>query len=176
MKAYITLVTNDAYAPGALVLAHRLRDMGSMHDIVCLVTHQVSDHVRTLLLDHCYTRLVDVQELFTTKFENLLLLGRPELGATLTKIQLWGLTQYSKLVFLDADTLPIRNIDDLFSRPAFSAAPDTGWPDCFNSGVFVAEPSESIYQGLIQMAADKGSFDGKKVNGVFFVGPRANME
>ncbi|KAI7885186.1 nucleotide-diphospho-sugar transferase [Lichtheimia hyalospora FSU 10163] len=160
MKAYITLVTNDTYAPGALVLAHRLRDMGTLHDIVCLVTHQVSNHVRTLLRDHCYTQLVDVQELFTTRFENLLLLGRPELGATLTKIQLWGLTQYTKLVFLDADTLPIRNIDDLFSRPAFAAAPDTGWPDCFNSGVFVAEPSDSIYQGLIKMAADKGSFDG----------------
>ncbi|CDH50933.1 glycogenin-1 [Lichtheimia corymbifera JMRC:FSU:9682] len=160
MKAYITLITNDTYAPGALVLAHRLRDIGSIHDLVCLVTHQVSNHVRALLLDRCYTRLVDVQELFTTRFENLLLLGRPELGATLTKIQLWGLTEYTKLVFLDADTLPIRNIDDLFSRPAFSAAPDTGWPDCFNSGVFVAEPSDSIYQGLLQMATDKGSFDG----------------
>lgn len=164
MKAYITLITNDTYAPGALVLAHRLRDIGSIHDLVCLVTHQVSNHVRALLLDQCYTRLVDVQELFTTRFENLLLLGRPELGATLTKIQLWGLTEYTKLVFLDADTLPIRNIDDLFSRPAFSAAPDTGWPDCFNSGVFVAEPSDSVYQGLLQMAADKGSFDGKKKN------------
>lgn len=31
--------------------------------------------------------------------------GRPELGITFTKIHCWTLTQYSKCVFLDADTL-----------------------------------------------------------------------
>ncbi len=35
----------------------------------------------------------------------LSLLGRPELGITFTKIHCWTLTQYSKCVFLDADTL-----------------------------------------------------------------------
>lgn len=32
-------------------------------------------------------------------------LGRPELGITFTKIHCWMLTQYTKCVFLDADTL-----------------------------------------------------------------------
>lgn len=36
---------------------------------------------------------------------HLSLLGRPELGITFTKIHCWTLTQYSKCVFLDADTL-----------------------------------------------------------------------
>lgn len=36
---------------------------------------------------------------------HLALLGRPELGSTFTKIHCWTLTQYSKCVFLDADTL-----------------------------------------------------------------------
>lgn len=36
---------------------------------------------------------------------HLALLGRPELGITFTKINCWTLTQYSKCVFLDADTL-----------------------------------------------------------------------
>lgn len=35
----------------------------------------------------------------------LSLLGRPELGITFTKIHCWTLTQFSKCVFLDADTL-----------------------------------------------------------------------
>ena len=38
-----------------------------------------------------------------------------------------------RCVFLDADTLVRQNIDDLFSREELSAAPDVGWPDCFNS-------------------------------------------
>ena len=36
---------------------------------------------------------------------HLSMLGRPELGITFTKIHCWTLTQYSKCVFLDADTL-----------------------------------------------------------------------
>ena len=36
---------------------------------------------------------------------NLELLSRPELGVTFTKLHCWRLTQYSKCVFLDADTL-----------------------------------------------------------------------
>jgi len=40
-------------------------------------------------------------------------------------------------VFLDADTLVLDNVDELFERPELAAAPDVGWPDCFNSGVFV---------------------------------------
>ena len=60
---------------------------------------------------------------------------------TLTKLHCWTLTQFSKCVFLDADTLVVANCDDLFDREEFSAAPDAGWPDCFNSGVFVFRPN-----------------------------------
>lgn len=160
MEAFITLVATDGYAPGALVLGWRLRDLGTTRRLVCLVTQALDDHVKQTLAQ-CFDELVPVETLMTTTPENLQLLGRPELGLTFTKIHLWRLTHYRKLVFLDADTLPLRPIDDLFDRPSFSAAPDVGWPDCFNSGVFVAEPSEATYQGLKAMACARGSFDGK---------------
>lgn len=35
----------------------------------------------------------------------LSLMGRPELGATFTKLHCWRLTQFQKCVYLDADTL-----------------------------------------------------------------------
>ena len=73
--------------------------------------------------------------------ENLLLLQRPELGITFTKLHAWKLIHYSKCVFLDADTLVLDNVDELFGREELSAAPDVGWPDCFDSGVFVFQPS-----------------------------------
>ena len=76
---------------------------------------------------------------------NLALLERPELGITFTKLHCWRLTRFSRCVFLDADTLVLRNCDELFDREEFSAAPDAGWPDCFNSGVFVYRPSEDTY-------------------------------
>ena len=70
------------------------------------------------------------------------------------------LIQFSKCVFMDADTLVVDNIDDLFQRDELSATPDIGWPDCFNSGVFVFKPSEETFKGLVRMAETEGSFDG----------------
>ncbi|KAM8871884.1 glycogenin-2 isoform 2-T2 [Synchiropus picturatus] len=90
----------------------------------------------------------------------LAVLGRPELGITFTKIHCWTLTQFSKCVFLDADTLVLCNVDELFERDELSAAPDPGWPDCFNSGVFVFKPSLQTHAGLLDHARRLGSFDG----------------
>ena len=35
-----------------------------------------------------------------------------------------------------------------------------GWPDCFNSGVFVFTPSMDTYEELLALAMSQGSFDG----------------
>jgi len=55
----------------------------------------------------------------------------------------------------------LQNIDDLFEREELSAASDVGWPDCFNSGVFVYRPSVETYRSLVHFATVHGSFDGK---------------
>ena len=55
----------------------------------------------------------------------------------------------------------LSNIDELFDREELSAAPDPGWPDCFNSGVFVFCPSMETYGKLLQYCTEHGSFDGK---------------
>lgn len=56
----------------------------------------------------------------------------------------------------------LKNSDELFEREELSAAPDPGWPDCFNSGVFVYRPSLDTFSALIKFALSEGSFDGKK--------------
>lgn len=55
----------------------------------------------------------------------------------------------------------LQNCDELFDRGELSAAPDVGWPDCFNSGVFVFKPSADTYGKLLQFADTVGSFDGE---------------
>ncbi|MBN3326766.1 GLYG protein, partial [Atractosteus spatula] len=103
-------------------------------------------------------RLVDVLD--SGDSAHLTLMKRPELGVTLTKLHCWTLTHYSKCVFMDADTMVVSNIDELFEREELSAAPDPGWPDCFNSGVFVFRPSKETYDQLLTFCSEKGSFDG----------------
>lgn len=41
---------------------------------------------------------------------------------TYTGLRVFGLEDVEKAVFLDADTLVLRNVDELFRRPDFSAA------------------------------------------------------
>lgn len=55
------------------------------------------------------------------------------------------------------------NVDDLFARDELSAAPDPGWPDCFNSGVFVFRPSLQTHARLRAHALQCGSFDGNSL-------------
>ncbi|TNN14502.1 Glycogenin-1 isoform 1 [Schistosoma japonicum] len=158
-EAFITLATNDEYACGALVWAHSLRQVKTTKKIACMVTKQVSKQILDIansVFDH--VELVDVLD---SKDEtNLALLSRPDLGVTFTKLHCWRLVQYTKAVFMDADTLVLKNVDDLFEREELSAAPDPGWPDCFNSGVFVFKPSLETYKQLLNFAVNRGSFDG----------------
>ncbi|KAI0094282.1 hypothetical protein BDY19DRAFT_12250 [Irpex rosettiformis] len=86
---------------------------------------------------------------------------RLDLGTVLTKLHVFRLTQYSKIIFLDADVLPIRPISHLFTLPhEFSAVPDVGWPDIFNSGVLVLSPGQDKFDELTKLQKTKGSWDG----------------
>ncbi|KAJ7040421.1 glycosyltransferase family 8 protein [Mycena alexandri] len=91
----------------------------------------------------------------------LLPLGRLDLNTVLTKLHVFRLTQYSKIIFLDADVLPIRPLSHLFTLPhEFSAVPDVGWPDIFNSGVLVLSPGEEKFTQLNELLQSKGTWDG----------------
>lgn len=158
-EAFVTLSTNDSYALGALVLGRSLRRVSTSKKLVIMVTKDVTASVRKAL-NEIYDEIVNVDVMDSNDAANLCLLKRPELGITLTKIHCWSLTQYSKCVFLDADTLVVKNCDELFEKDEFSAAPDVGWPDAFNSGVFVFRPSSETFQKLIDFSSENGSFDG----------------
>ena len=69
----------------------------------------------------------------------------------------------SFVFYILSSSLQVReNVDDLFDREELSAAPDVGWPDCFNSGVFVFRPSLVTYNSLLELACSQGSFDGEQ--------------
>ncbi|XP_059168547.1 glycogenin-1-like [Physella acuta] len=158
-EAFVTLATNDTYALGCLVLGSSLRNVGTTRQLVVMVTDGVSEGMKEQLRNF-FDQTVPVNVLDSSDTCNLELLGRPDLSVTFTKFHCWRLTQYKKCVFMDADTLVIQNVDDLFDREELSAAPDAGWPDCFNSGVFVFVPSDETYRNLLAFAITSGSFDG----------------
>ena len=166
MEAWVTLATNDSYSVGALTLAHSLRRVQTNKKVVIMITEEVGDTMKKVL-GEVFDQVIVVDPLDSKDLAHLELLDRTELGITFTKantkkienissysrffqIQCWTLTDYTKCVFLDADTLILQNSDELFEREEFSAAPDAGWPDCFNSGVFVFRPNLNTFKVIVK--------------------------
>ena len=158
-QAFVTMVTTDNYVAGALVLAYSLRDVGTTRSIECIVTSNVSEE-SIGIMQKVFNQVHIFDQIDSGSTDKLMLLGRPELGCTVTKMYLWKLEHLSKVVYLDADMLVLKNIDDLFEREELSASPDIGWPDCFNSGLFVCRPSRATFEGLNEHLQTHGTFDG----------------
>ncbi|KAJ3823284.1 glycogenin [Lentinula raphanica] len=167
--AFVTLLTSDHYLPGALTLAAALRDVHPSPAIspevefqtLCLVTPETVGVSTIKLLRKAFDVVIGVELIAQNDEKGLQLLGRPDLNEVLTKLHVFRLTQYAKIIFLDADVLPVQPLSHLFTIPhEFSAAPDVGWPDIFNSGVLVLSPGEEKFAELQELLKSKGSWDG----------------
>ena len=108
-----------------------------------------------------YDHIIPVDRIVNRSPANLYLMDRPDLASAFTKIALWRQTQFTHLVYLDADVVALRAPDELFNLPqSFAAVPDIGWPDCFNSGVLSLKPNMGDYYALLALAQRGISFDG----------------
>ncbi|CAP73167.1 uncharacterized protein PODANS_2_5770 [Podospora anserina S mat+] len=158
---YASLLLTDTYLPGALVLAHSLRDAGTTKKLAILVTPDTVSTEVIATLKTVYDYVIYVDRIRNGKPANLFLMNRPDLHSAFTKINLWKQTQFRKIVYIDADVVAYRAVDELFDLPhAFSAAPDIGWPDLFNTGVMALTPNMGDYYAMMAMAERGISFDG----------------
>ncbi|CZT49234.1 related to glycogenin-2 beta [Rhynchosporium secalis] len=158
---YATLLLNDFYLPGALVLAHSLRDAGTTKKLAVLVTTDSVSADAVVQLQKQFDFIVPVERVVNQYPANLHLMNRTDLHSTFTKITLWKQLQFRRIVYMDSDMVALRAPDELFDLPQpFSAAPDIGWPDIFNSGLMVLNPNMGDYFALLAMAERGISFDG----------------
>ncbi|MCJ1256404.1 glycogenin glucosyltransferase [Lignoscripta atroalba] len=158
---YCTLLTSDNYLPGAMVLAHSLRDNGTKKQLVVLVTLDSLQAPTIDELKKLYDQVIPVDRIVNKSPANLYLMDRPDLASTFTKIALWRQTQFNRIIYLDADVVALRAPDELFKlESSFAAVPDIGWPDCFNSGVLALTPNMGDYYALLALAQRGISFDG----------------
>jgi len=158
---YCTLLMSDDYLPGAAVLAHSLRDGGTTKKLACLVTQESLRHTTITELQSLYNYVIPVERVGNPSPANLYLMNRPDLLYTFTKIHLWRLVQFRKIVYIDSDVVALRAPEELFDvEEEFAAAPDVGWPDAFNTGVMVISPNMGDYWALKRLASAGDSFDG----------------
>ena len=164
--AYVTLVTNDDYALGALALARSLKRVDSDHELIVMTT-RTELALDQLIGEGC--EVVAVERLpCSEEFNERHTRERQHTSAPFTKgnkptfhdpldnfckLRLWELDQYDRVVFIDADAIVVRDIRKLFGYPEFAAAPNLyetlADMHRLNSGVFVAEPSKYTFNDML---------------------------
>lgn len=175
-RAYVTLVTNADFALGARALIRSLRLTGTTADLVVMYTGGVAKEALTPLSALgalCVAvDLLDTSPAFNTAHDRATLHdmapftkgNKPAFHTPLdnfAKLRLWQLP-YDRVVFLDADTLVLRNCDRLFDYPEFCAAPNVyeSLADFrrMNSGVFTARPSPVTFDAMMTRLDAPGAF------------------
>ncbi|XP_010272326.1 PREDICTED: putative UDP-glucuronate:xylan alpha-glucuronosyltransferase 4 [Nelumbo nucifera] len=64
-----------------------------------------------------------------------------------SKLRIWQLTEYDKIIFVDSDLVTLRNIDEFFQYPQLSAVGND--QVLFNSGIILIEPSKCTFRKLM---------------------------
>ena len=173
--AFVTLVSNSAYLPGAEALLKSLALTKTPADLV--VMHRGLEEPQLTRLRALGARLVAADLLPTSQaFDQTHARealharaaytrgGKPAFHTPLDnfiKLRLWQL-DYERCVFIDADAIVLRPVDKLFQLPEFCAAPNVyDGLDGFhrmNSGVFTARPDPATYRDMLDRLDKPGVF------------------
>jgi glycogenin glucosyltransferase len=156
--AYTTILCNgEGYLPGVEALGSSLAATGTSVPRVLLTTPEIRPMTRERLGAQGWT-IREVEPIPNPNPATQQML--PRFGAAYTKLRAWQLGDFDRVVLLDADTIVLQNVDDLFDRPEIAAAPDFFLPDRFSSGVMVLEPREATFDRMIQALSQASSYDG----------------
>jgi len=167
-RAFVTLVSgsHNGYSIGAVALGQSLIDVGSKVAKVAMVGDGLSEAERVSLvkvgwvLEDVEPLACKVQDINTQKG----IAGYERWRNTCTKFRAWGLVRFKRVVFLDADMLVVRPIDDVLydahTNATFAAAPESIPPDTFNAGFMLLTPSARTMAQLLALNKRLGSIEG----------------
>ncbi|KAG6474156.1 UDP-glucuronate:xylan alpha-glucuronosyltransferase 1-like [Zingiber officinale] len=152
-EAFATILHSaEVYVCGAIAAARSIRMAGSTRDMVILVDESISDQHRHGL-EAAGWKVRTIQRIRNPKAEK-----HAYNEYNYSKFRLWQLTEYDKVIFIDADLLVLRNIDFLFGMPEIAATGNDA--TLFNSGVMVVEPSECTFRLLMEHVHEITSYNG----------------
>ncbi|AES61240.1 putative glucuronosyltransferase [Medicago truncatula] len=150
--AYASLLYGDEFLLGVRVLGKSIRDTRSNKDMVVLVSDGVSDYAKNLLKADGWI----VEKISLLENPNQV---RPKrFWGVYTKLKIFNMTNYNKVVYLDADTIVVRNIEELFKCGKFCA--NLKHSERLNSGVMVVEPSTTLFNDMMSKVKTLPSYTG----------------
>lgn len=165
--AYVTLLSSNDYLEGVLLLNHSLKKCNTKYPLYCLTTPNITERVLNIIKKEMNV----IQVPYISMSEELLNYNKSinEKVAELwkncfTKFYVFKMTEFEKIIFLDADLYFTKNVDHVFNYSHMTGAVDgeafSLWLHCphLNTGFFVVEPSESLYCELIDFVDNMKDF------------------
>ena len=151
-EAYVTLLYGEEYLLGVRVLGQSLRNSKTERDYVVLCTEDVSESNKLVLRSDGW--IVKSVQSLANPYK-----GFPSfLVKVFTKLLIWTLTEYKKVIYIDSDAIVLRNIDHLFHCGNFCVA--YRHSDLFNTGVLVLDPSQEVFNDMSNKLGVLGSYTG----------------
>lgn len=150
--AYVAVMTNDRFYPGLCALVYSLKRVEARFPLYVVIPQDAPDGLAGMVeaLNVRVIRAPMVEPDPVLREKNT----ADRWNATFFKLNIFNLTQFDKLVFLDLDMILLGNIDDLFQKEhmAAVAAGNCIHPDWtgLNSGLLVLEPSEAEYRRVLE--------------------------
>lgn len=153
--AYVTVLhSSDAYVCGAIALAQSI--LQTPQSILQFYDYTID----LILLADKSISLKSLQALqaagWTIKLIQRIINPFAQKGSynqwNYTKLQIWLLTHYHKVIFLDSDFLVLKNMDHFFFYPQLTASPNDLM--FFNSGMMVIEPSKCMFEDLMNKSLE----------------------
>lgn len=145
--AYVTfLMMNDSYLPGALLMAYGLRRQWTEADLVCLITPEITADAREAL-SILYDHVIEVETIYVPHKRSHERRDRPFWFTRQNAFRLGADgdlgVAYEKIVVLDADVLPMKWFDHLFTLATPAGVMNERKENCIEEdeeGQFVVPP------------------------------------
>ncbi|XP_059279311.1 UDP-glucuronate:xylan alpha-glucuronosyltransferase 2 isoform X2 [Lycium ferocissimum] len=152
-EAYATVLhSSETYVCGAITLAQSLLRTGTKRDLILLLDNSISEPKQDALIRAGW-KLRFIKRIRNPKAEK-----NTYNEYNYSKFRLWQLTNYEKIIFIDADIIVLRNIDILFHFPQMTATGNSA--SIFNSGIMVIEPSNCTFKMFMQRTKEIVSYNG----------------
>ena len=160
-------VRRDSYLMGVQALLRSLRGVGAAHPLAVMFTADTLSEAAVQALTLEGAEMLAVERYLPDGAAHDPAQYKLSLYAECwSKLRMWEQAQYQRLVYLDADTVVLRNLDHLFDLPgdglyavgdcAFGRATEAerracpffrhGRPHYFNAGFFCMTPSQSEFK------------------------------
>jgi hypothetical protein len=159
----ITMITDDvnSYTSGALKLISSMKRnltaewLNVIHFGVLELTEKpLAANVKHSLTSAGWDIIISVNAIHPRNIEGTF----PRFRDQFSKLHLWNMTEYDRVLYLDSDTLCVGSIIPLLemnisTKPLWVARDirDSIWQDGFNMGVFMITPNADEFDRLLQL-------------------------